>query len=878
MNKDQKILSIAIIYLAKSATSRPPNLKAILSIVQFQSPSTPANMAEAIALFGAVAAGVQCAQVGVQILILGSSLRSKLQDAPDQVQRWVGQIEQLVALAEIIKRSEVDLSPLSFQLQPPSSAASRTTGNWIKTALLECTSQAQTLRDILKDMLQEVDDGKRENLWKKLLTVKREQRIMSALQEIERQKSMLNMWLGMNNLHHLHRLRHTIAETHDGVGKVDSNLLHIDQTVHQGFQGLSTELNSVSKVTASGFDSLISLSASNTEVLTQEMQKYHGELRSENAVMQLQLHSIQQEMKSIKREFRRLEPFRARVSRAPSLLNEALQKHEETQVLCLNTNTNLKSRQKKRCDKITPKTCTCLTASQNRKWSFGLNPRATVVRRKTHEESCPIYTSTKSYPAAISWHVQRGVLGHLVKLSFQATHGAGGLSIGVSIRTCNQIQKHPLDSFFRDIYFCERRNRDMSRESSDNKKTRDYICTLIRRELIRTFDAGIASPDDVDCQGKTLLHLYNNPMFPTDFGYPYICDILLRKSKEDLTSFISRGMKPIEKTPRCMTPLHLAAAAHWPEAVKLLLASGADKHAQDSKLRLPIDIAIEANCLQSIDLLLGGNCELQFTTRRLYKVGNFPGHILYALFWTNNNIRETILQALIRLQNSLEVLESFHIFPDWAPEQDIIYVAEKILSAGFVDLELRDKIGNTALMNACLRGRLQDSALTAGFFLVKGKCLLDCKNIELEWPLHAVEQQVRAFVLGEIFNRLEMTHTCINLERPNHKIPEEDRLEIESEQDEYYCQLQALMEEYDLKRVEFSGGPLEYLDWFLEGKEFDLPHIPEAYHTRLSSPKYDLLGPGTSYQLCRKSFMGRDIYYGHKEPKTEENILSLLFD
>lgn len=30
----------------------------------------------------------------------------------------------------------------------------------------------------------------------------------------------------------------------------------------------------------------------------------------------------------------------------------------------------------------------------------------------------------------------------------------------------------------------------------------------------------------------------------------------------------------------------------------------------------------------------------------------------------------------------------------------------------------------------------------------------------LQWPLYAVEQQARAFALGEVFNRLQMTHTC----------------------------------------------------------------------------------------------------------------------
>jgi hypothetical protein len=65
----------------------------------------------------------------------------------------------------------------------------------------------------------------------------------------------------------------------------------------------------------------------------------------------------------------------------------------------------------------------------------------------------------------------------------------------------------------------------------------------------------------------------------------------------------------------------------------------------------------------------------------------------------------------------------------------------------------------------------------------------------LQWPLHAVKQQACAFALGEVFNRLEMTHTCVDIHRPDRKISEEDRFAIESEEDELYNQLQQLMEE-----------------------------------------------------------------------------------
>lgn len=256
-------------------------------------------MAEAIALLGAVAAGAQCAQVGGQILLLGWSLRSKLQAAPDQVKGWLGQIEQLVALAELMKEPDSDLSQSVLRLpSPQSSSPARTAATWVEAALLECTAQASTLTDVLKDMLQEVDDGKGRKIWKTILTVKREREITSALQEIERQKSMLNMWLGQNNLRQLDHLHRTVKEVRDGVGKVECNMLHVQQTFRQELQGLSTALNSSSEATTSGFEILRNHSTSSTDTIRQQIQQYYGELQSESLVTQSQLRSLVRTLRS----------------------------------------------------------------------------------------------------------------------------------------------------------------------------------------------------------------------------------------------------------------------------------------------------------------------------------------------------------------------------------------------------------------------------------------------------------------------------------------------------------------------------------------------------------------------------------------------------
>lgn len=53
------------------------------------------------------------------------------------------------------------------------------------------------------------------------------------------------------------------------------------------------------------------------------------------------------------------------------------------------------------------------------------------------------------------------------------------------------------------------------------------------------------------------------------------------------------------------------------------------------------------------------------------------------------------------------------------------------------------------------------------------------------------------------------------------------------------------MEEYDLGRTEFSGGPLEYLDRFFEVQELDLhSYVPNRNYSGRSSYDSSLLGPG----------------------------------
>jgi hypothetical protein len=409
-------------------------------------------------------------------------------------------------------------------------------------------------------------------------------------------------------------------------------------------------------------------------------------------------------------------------------------------------------------------------------------------------------------------------------------------------------------------------------------------------------------------------------------------------------------MQPVEETFRGMTPLHLAAAAKWPEGVALLLAAGADRYAKDYMHSYPIHVALATGCSVTVDLLLDGDCRPYFTRQHQHQPTTIPWFTLYGMVSSNKRIQNALIGAFVHLRNSSGALRPYRDLSLIYHESGID-VADSLFSGGFLDLESRDDCGKTPLMWACSRNHHKfaafllekganlatphrDSNITAGYFLsadyndsssflgkysklytnllhtafsiadtVESRCVCSPDGYTpvaalsqsrsrrkrrlfegivscLQWPTYTVEEQARAFALGEIFNRLGMTHTCINIHYPSRKFPEEDRTEIECEEQEFSNQLQELMKEYDSGCAEFCGGPLDYLGFFFKRQELSLPSVEECWwetRDKRNENDKDLLGPGTNYQSGRFSFTGEVIFNGHREQAIEENMLDLLF-
>jgi Ankyrin repeats (many copies)/Ankyrin repeat len=137
----------------------------------------------------------------------------------------------------------------------------------------------------------------------------------------------------------------------------------------------------------------------------------------------------------------------------------------------------------------------------------------------------------------------------------------------------------------------------------------------------------------------------------------------------------------------------------------------------------------------------------------------------------------------------------------------------------------------------------------------------------------------QCLVRCEIFDRLELTHTCIRCLPTVRKFPEEDRLEIEEEEEELWVQLEEIIDEYDEWQREFNGDIVDCVGIFFD--RLDLILRPTQASMRwagfLREGDGGILGPGEGCENHWISSRGKDIIYDHKEGGRESYVLCSLF-
>ena len=149
-----------------------------------------------------------------------------------------------------------------------------------------------------------------------------------------------------------------------------------------------------------------------------------------------------------------------------------------------------------------------------------------------------------------------------------------------------------------------------------------------------------------------------------------------------------------------------------------------------------------------------------------------------------------------------------------------------------------------------------------------------------------MDRQWRCLVAHEIFDRLEMTHTCVDPEPPIRVFPEEDRLEIEDEEEEIFKEFESFIHQYDQFRNDFIGPTATCVEEFFDKLDYDLNPVQDDCN--FWSPKLpitwsphdpDIFRPISTYE--QKAWLttnGKWVLYGHEEGEGESCILRSLFD
>ena len=118
-------------------------------------------------------------------------------DAPKSLETARDQVQSLLQLAELASKK----TPIDSTAESTSTPHNLTTNleitqslSWQESAWRRCTKQAKLLEEILGPLLCETADSRIQRVWKRVSSVKKEKAIQQVVDEIEKQKSILNLW------------------------------------------------------------------------------------------------------------------------------------------------------------------------------------------------------------------------------------------------------------------------------------------------------------------------------------------------------------------------------------------------------------------------------------------------------------------------------------------------------------------------------------------------------------------------------------------------------------------------------------------------------------------------------------------------------------
>lgn len=126
-----------------------------------------------VEVLGVVVAASQLLEQGIRVAGAISELYRKVRDVPDSIRQQSVQVEQLIEIAKLIETNSA--------LQT----------NLISSIIAVCTSEARGLLAILLDLIPTTESFRPEKIWKALVAVNKEKRILAQLAKLEQGKSSL---------------------------------------------------------------------------------------------------------------------------------------------------------------------------------------------------------------------------------------------------------------------------------------------------------------------------------------------------------------------------------------------------------------------------------------------------------------------------------------------------------------------------------------------------------------------------------------------------------------------------------------------------------------------------------------------------------------
>ena len=122
-------------------------------------------------------------------------------------------------------------------------------------------------------------------------------------------------------------------------------------------------------------------------------------------------------------------------------------------------------------------------------------------------EYCPIHHKRKwSSKEAMHYRQQIPFIARALEFTLLICQSSGCPSVGISLRTEARVKVLSLCSFFRKLYVSYTYPEGKSKYKSSLER-QDYLFNLARKMLLHAFQSGNASPDDVDSERRTLLHV-----------------------------------------------------------------------------------------------------------------------------------------------------------------------------------------------------------------------------------------------------------------------------------------------------------------------------------------------------------------------------------